>query len=264
MAALREYFGEYVAIAARHGAGVLLETPTWRAAPDWAPHLDRTPAEFDALNRRAVQLLLELRTATPDVRPFLVSGCIGPRGDGYAPAARLEPGEAADYHRSQITSLRDAGADLIGALTMTHATEATGIARACSDRGIPVVISFTVETDGRLPSGESLGEAIQAVEAGAPGAVAWFMVNCAHPTHFQHVLTSDEPWPARVRGIRANASDKSHAELDEATELDAGDPLALADLYRSLRERLPGLAVIGGCCGTDHRHVAAMCAALLG
>lgn len=263
VAALREYFAGYVAIARRHGAGVLLETPTWRAAPDWAEPLGRSPEELDGMNRRAVDLLAAIREDSPDVRPFLVSGCIGPRGDGYRPDRRLDAEAAAAYHRRQIAALRDAGADLVGALTMTHATEAAGIAVAARECGIPVVISFTVETDGRLPGGESLPDAIALVEDVAPDAVAWFMVNCAHPTHFRDVLDAGAGWVHRIRGVRANASEKSHAELDEATELDAGDPAALGRLYRELRDRLPRLAVIGGCCGTDHRHVSAMCASLL-
>jgi S-methylmethionine-dependent homocysteine/selenocysteine methylase len=144
---------------------------------------------------------------------------------------------------------------------MTYVEEAIGVARAARRAGLPAAISFTVETDGRLPSGQDLGEAIEQVDADA--APAYFMINCAHPTHFEAVLEGGGGWRERIRGLRANASTKSHAELDEATELDSGDPADLGARYAGLRELLPELTVVGGCCGTDHRHVAEICDAWL-
>jgi S-methylmethionine-dependent homocysteine/selenocysteine methylase len=160
----------------------------------------------------------------------------------------------------QIASFVGTAADLISALTLTYADEAIGIVRAAQAAGMPVAISFTVETDGRLPSGESLGEAVEAVDEQTGGAAAYFMINCAHPTHFEHVLEDAGPWLGRIHGVRANASTKSHAELDEAEQLDEGDPADLAARYRELRERMPNLNVVGGCCGTDHRHIDQICA----
>jgi homocysteine S-methyltransferase len=127
-----------------------------------------------------------------------------------------------------------------------------------------VVISFTVETDGRLPSGQALHQAIKQVDAETAGAAAYFMVNCAHPTHFADALEDVGPSVDRIRGLRANASAKSHAELDEAEELDEGDPVELAQHYLDLAPQLRNLTVVGGCCGTDHRHIAAICAAWVG
>lgn len=262
---LRRYFARYAAIAARHGAGFVFESPTWRASADWGERLGLAPRELARLNRDAIALLAALRASTTEVAgTMLVSGNLGPRGDGYSPASRMTVAEAERYHRAQIDQFVDTDADMVSAFTMNYVEEAAGIARAARKAGMPSVISFTVETDGRLPTGMALGEAIAQVDDATDGGPAYYMINCAHPVHFAHALEAGAPWLERVRGIRANASTRSHAELDEATELDAGDPEDLGRHYRALRERLPSLAVYGGCCGTDHRHVAAICEGALG
>jgi S-methylmethionine-dependent homocysteine/selenocysteine methylase len=187
--------------------------------------------------------------------PFVISGCVGPHDDGYDPAELLTASAARDYHATQIRTFAGTAADMISAITMTYADEAVGIARAAADAGMPSAISFTVETDGRLPSGQPLGEAIEQVDGETDGAPAYYMINCAHPTHFEAELAPGERWVQRIGGLRANASTKSHAELDEATELDEGDPEDLGERYADLAGKLPKLRVVGGCCGTDHRHV---------
>ena len=250
---LRSYYAPYLELARERGTGFVLESPTWRASPRWAAELDVSTEELDALNRRAIALMEELRESAGV--PAVISGCIGPQDDGYNPSTMLSAAEARDYHSAQITTFRDTAADMVTALTMTYADEAAGLAQAAGDAGLPVAISFTVETDGRLPSGQDLGDAIEAVDAATGGAPAYYMLNCAHPTHFDAVLEPGAAWGERIRGVRANASAKSHAELDEAEELDEGDPDDLAERHAALRERLPKLTVLGGCCGTDHRHV---------
>ena len=241
------------------GVGIVLETPTWRANQDWAERLGHSAAELAALNRRSVELLAELRAEyEPDATPIVISGCVGPRGDGYVVGDTMTAEEAEAYHAVQIGTFAGTAADLVTALTMTYADEAVGIVRAALAAGLPVVISFTVETDGRLPSGQPLHEAIEEVDERTGGAAAYFMVNCAHPSHFESVLDPDAGWTSRIRGLRANASRMSHEELDAAEELDAGDPEELAADYVSLRASLPQLRVLGGCCGTDHRHIEAM------
>jgi homocysteine S-methyltransferase len=258
--ALRRYFDAYAAVAAEHGVGLVLESATWRASPDWAARLGHSAADLERLNRAAIELLVEVRDAQPPGGPpIVISGCVGPRGDGYVAGQRMSASEAERYHAVQIGTFAALAADLVTALTMTYPEEAVGIVRAAGAAGLPVVISFTVETDGTLPAGESLAEAIEHVEAETGGAPAYYMVNCAHPTHFEAVLEPGAAWAARIRGLRANASTLSHAELDEAETLDDGDPDDLAARYVALRERLPRLGVLGGCCGTDHRHVRAMC-----
>ncbi len=255
--ALRDYFAGYVSLARDRGVGLLLDTPTWRANRDWGERLGYTAARLERVNRDGVELVAGLREEGGP--PIVVSGCIGPRGDGYRADAQMTTAEAERYHAPQVETFAGTDAELVSALTMTYAEEAAGIARAAAAADIPVVVSFTVETDGRLPSGQALDEAIEQVDAESDGAPAYFMINCAHPTHFEHVLAQGEPWLERLGGLRANASRKSHAELDESDELDEGDPQDLGERYAALRPRLPRVTVIGGCCGTDHRHVAAMC-----
>jgi S-methylmethionine-dependent homocysteine/selenocysteine methylase len=261
LAALRGYYASYVAIAERHGVGIVLDTPTWRANPDWGVRLGYSADALGDVNRRGVTLLEEVRAEAGDVE-MLISGCIGPRGDRYVVGDAMRPDEAQAYHSAQISTFAGTEADLVSALTLNYADEATGIAQAAAEAGIPSVISFTVETDGRLPSGQELRDAVAEVDAATDGAPAYYMVNCAHPTHFENVLA--EGGLERVRGLRANASMKSHAELDEAEDLDQGDPDDLAERYRAIRPLMPGLNVVGGCCGTDERHIEAICSAFAG
>jgi S-methylmethionine-dependent homocysteine/selenocysteine methylase len=257
---LLSYFEPYVAIARRHEVGFVVDAPTWRASLDWGRQLGYGAFALAEANRRAVSLADEVRSgAERDGIPSVISAAVGPKGDAYLPDRPLSVAEARDYHRAQVESLADTDADMISALTMTSPEEATGIALAARDADIPSVISFTVETDGRLPSGHTLRQAVEQVDAETEGSPAYFMVNCAHPSHFAGALADDGPWLERVRGIRANASKKSHAELDDSSELDDGDPAALATDVLALRSLLPSLNVLGGCCGTDDRHVAAIC-----
>ena len=259
---LRRYYDGYLLIARELGAGLVIETPTWRANPDWAARLGYSPEPLDAVNRAAVEFAEEVRaTATADGVTAVVSGCIGPRGDGYEVGEAMTAEGAERYHAVQIRSFAATTADQVTALTMTNAEEAIGIVRAAVAVDIPVVISFTVETDGLLPTGQSLAGAIEQVDEATDGAAAYFMVNCAHPTHFGIALDHGGPWRERLLGVRANASARSHAELNEATELDEGDPNDLAARHVALRDKLPAVTVLGGCCGTDARHVAAICAA---
>ncbi|HEX2410724.1 MAG TPA: homocysteine S-methyltransferase family protein [Solirubrobacteraceae bacterium] len=250
--ALRRYYAPYVAIAREEGLGVVLDTPTWRASRDWGERLGYPPDQLAEANRRAVELIREIADSEPDV-PTVLNGVVGPRGDGYVVGETMTADEAAEYHGEQVRTFADAGVDMVSAITMPYMEEALGIARAAEAVGVPSVISYTVETEGRLPSGQALREAIEQVDADT--RPAYFMINCAHPTHFADVLEDDGEWRERIGGLRANASRMSHAELDEATELDDGDPSELGAEHGELRERLPSVCVLGGCCGTDARHV---------
>lgn len=262
IAHLAAYYERYLVIAREQGVGAVLESPTWRANRDWAARLGYDADALADANRRAIGLMLELRARfeTPHL-PLVISGNVGPRGDGYRADVRMSADEARRYHAAQIQVFAATDADLVSAFTLNYAEEAIGIVGAARDAAMPVVISYTVETDGRLPSGESLGEAIQRTDEETGGYAAYFMLNCAHPDHLLELDTLDRGVLGRIRGLRANASRKSHAELDESTELDPGDPRELGGQYRALRDRLPGLRVLGGCCGTDHRHLAAIFAA---
>src|SRR6185295_8244928 len=185
-------------------------------------------------------------SAAADGITAVVSGCIGPRGDGYDPAHAMTSEEAERYHSAQIGTFADTSADQVTAMTITNAEEAIGIVRAAAAAGVPVAMSFTVETDGRLPTGQSLHEAIEQVDAETDTGADYFMINCAHPTHFASALNREGTWRRRLVGLRANSSVRSHAELDEATELDEGNPTELAAQHVALRGRLPGVRVLGG------------------
>jgi len=253
---LRHYFERHANIARDADSGFIAEAPTWRANPDWGSRLGYDRHRLEAINKEAITLLTDIRDRHErDRRDYVISGCIGPRGDGYDPSLRTTADDAESYHAQQIATFADTQADIVSALTMTNTEEAIGITRAAQRAGIPAVISFTVETDGRLPSGTPLGDAILEVDAATDHGPAYYMINCAHPTHFEHALEAGGRWLGRLRGIRANASRRSHAELDTATELDAGDPYELAGEYASLVASYPGLTILGGCCGTDERHI---------
>jgi len=253
---LRKYFRDYMEIARSLEAPLILESATWRANPDWAEKLGYSMDALDEANRLSIEMLTELRNEFEQAgQPLIVSGCVGPRGDGYSSEESMDAEQAKLYHLRQVGVFKEAGADVVTAITMTYENEAIGIADAAAEIGIPCVISFTVETDGTLPNGSSLEEAIRTVDERSEAPPAYYMINCAHPSHFANVLEGDGEWLGRIRGTRVNASKMSHAELDEAEELDEGDPAELASDHEALARSLPNLNVAGGCCGTDARHV---------
>jgi S-methylmethionine-dependent homocysteine/selenocysteine methylase len=257
-ARLDRYYAEHVQLALGAATGIVLETATWRANPDWGAKLGYDTMRLAAVNRLAVTELIRLRgqMETP-ATPIVVSGNLGPRGDGYRDDTRMSIGAAQAYHAPQIEAFAAADADMVSVFTMNYVEEAIGVGRAAHAASMPIAVSFTLEIDGQLPSGMTLREAINATDDATSGAPVYYMINCAHPSHFAHLFDGGD-WQQRLRGVRANASKRSHAELDEATELDIGDIDELAQGYRALAGHLPKLAVVGGCCGTDCRHVAAI------
>lgn len=265
LALLRSWYRRFGGIAADSGCGLVLESPTWRANADWGALLGHDADALERFNRRAIELMLEIRAEVERPgRAVLICGNLGPRGDGYVADRRMGVEQARAYHARQIETFAGTQADLVSVFTMNYSDEAIGVALAARDAGMPAVVSFTVETDGSLPSGETLRDAIERTDAATGGTVLHYMVNCAHPTHFARRLEEGGAWIERLRGIRANASCLSHAELEVSTELDDGDPDDLAGQYLGLRRALPGLRVVGGCCGTDDRHVEAIARALFG
>lgn len=264
VAALRKYFRTYAELAKELGVGIVLESATWRANSDWGTKLGYTADELAEANRKAIALLEEVRSDmdAADITTVL-SGCIGPRGDGYVPANTMSVEEAEEYHSVQIRTFGSTAADMVCAITMNYPEEAIGVAQAARSAGIPSAISFTVEIDGRLPTGEPLAAAIDRVDDATSSAPAYYMINCAHPSHFEPVLLEGGRAILRIRGIRANASRMSHAELNEAPALDIGNPAELGAEYAELKRLLRNLTVLGGCCGTDHRHVEAIARACL-
>lgn len=260
--ALHNYFNTYGALAQTYKMGLVLESPTWRSSADWGQRQGYGAAALADVNRRAIALLQLTRTTYATAQsPIVISGCIGPRGDGYSPDSIMSTAAAEQYHQEQVDTFRDTAADLVSAITMTYPQEAIGIARAAKNAQMPVVISFTVETDGKLPTGMSLEDAIYIVDEATDSHPAYYMINCAHPIHFDRAILNQGAWVERIRGIRANASMMSHAELDESETLDEGNPQDLGERFYQLKQQLPHLNVLGGCCGTDHRHIEAICKA---
>jgi homocysteine S-methyltransferase len=254
-AALERYLRSYLELARSRGTGFILDTQTWKAHPHWAGDLGATDAELKQVNRDAVAFIAGLREEfSANREPIVLNAVVGPRGDAYAPEDLVAVGDARGYHARQLGWLAETEVDMATAMTFTQSGEAAGFALAAEDVGLPCTISFTVETDGRLPSGEPLDEAITRVDAESGRTPAYFMINCAHPDHFMHIL-EDDAWARRIRGIRCNASRCSHAELDASETLDDGDPVELAGQYGVIRSRMPWLNVFGGCCGSDIRHV---------
>ena len=254
--ALRKYFRTYAEIAKRFGTGLVLESATWRASADWGTRLGYAAEALAEANRRAIRLLGEIRNEYESDRiQVVISGCVGPRGDGYIPSNTMSEKEAEAYHTEQVGAFAETAADMVCAITMNYVEEAVGITRAAQHAAMPVAISFTVETDGRLPTGQTLKAAIEQVDRATSRYPCYYMNNCAHPTHFEHMLAEGEPFVQRIRGLRANASRMSHAELNESPDLDVGNPSELGLQYAHLKSRLRHLNVMGGCCGTDHRHI---------
>jgi S-methylmethionine-dependent homocysteine/selenocysteine methylase len=259
--ALRRYYEGFLELAREYQVGFTLDTPTWRASESWGARLGCSPRRLAEVNREAAEfgqgLREEWQTATT---PVAICGALGPAGDAYRPERELGAGEAEDYHAAQVAAFAAAGVEMVSGYTLSYVEEAIGMVRAAGAAGLPVSLSFTVETDGRLPSGEPLADAVERLDAETGTAAEYLMVNCAHPSHFAAELGGGGEWVRRIGGVRANASRRSHAELDEAEDLDSGDPAELGREYAALVPSLPDLRVLGGCCGTDRRHVASICA----
>jgi homocysteine S-methyltransferase len=263
VAQLESYFRPYLDIAIENRAGIILDTPTWRCSQGWTRQLGYSVMDTEYFNQASVDFLVKLRDRHQSAdTPIVINGVIGPQGDGYDPRNIMSSAEAERYHRHQVEVFANTAADMVSAITIPYVEEAIGVARTAASARIPSVISFTVETDGRLPTGMPLAEAIEKTDAQTDSAPAYYMINCAHPTHFRHLLDGDESWMQRIYGVRANASCMSHAELDAASELDDGNPREFGEEYRQLQQRLHNLRVVGGCCGTDYRHIAEVCRAL--
>ncbi len=254
--AMASYFREFLALAGEQDTGFILDSQTWKAHKHWADDLGANEAELRAANEDSIDFIAGLRDEfSSNSKPIVLNGIMGPRGDGYVADLEVAAHIAEDYHAQQIAWLADTQVDMVTGTTYTQANEAIGLVRAARAAGLPVVISFTVETDGTLPTGQPLGEAIELVDEATESAAAYFVVNCAHPDHFFHLLEGNG-WARRIRGIRCNASRLSHAELDMCETLDPGNPEELAGQYVELRKRMPWLNILGGCCGTDLRHIA--------
>lgn len=262
--AVADYFRGFLSLARKMEAGFILDSATWKAHMHWAADLGASEADLRVANHDAIAFAAALRDEFPgNAKPIVLNGLLGPRSDAYAPGVDISPAEAEAYHARQIGWLAETEADMVTAATIPQSGEAVGFVRAAEAAGMPAVVSFTVETDGRLSTGEPLADAVRRVDDETSGAAAYFMVNCAHPDHFADRL-EDADWCRRILGLRCNASRKSHAELDNSETLDPGDPDELSGQYKDICARLPWMNVFGGCCGSDLRHVTAIARAVAG
>ncbi|CAF1443227.1 unnamed protein product [Adineta steineri] len=259
---MKNHIAKFVKVGQKYNVGVILETPTWRANPDWINKIDFSGEDVISINSKAVDLINDIRNEYQTEKvPIVINGVVGPRGDGYNPTVVMSADEAQVYHTAQIDALSKTNADMITAVTLNYPEEAIGIARAAKEVHMPVAISFTLETDGKLPTGQTLKEAIELVDNATQNLPVYYMINCAHTSHFDHVLNPEEPWVRRIHGIKGNASKKSHAELNESTVLDDGNPVDFGQCNQILSHKLKNLNILGGCCGTDTRHVEETCKA---
>ena len=262
-ARIADYFRCFLDLANQYDAGFILDSQTWKAHRHWANDLGASDAELREANRDSIAFISGLRDEfSNNARPIVLNGIIGPTSDAYASDWRATADEATLYHARQIDWLAETEVDMVTATTFPHAGEAIGLVRAAQRAGLPVVVSFTVETDGRLPTGQPLADAIRTVDDATGGGAAHFMVNCAHADHFFHVF-DDSEWTRRVRGLRCNAPRRSHAELDGCSVLDDGDPAEFGAQYAAIVRRMPWVNVLGGCCGSDLRHVTQIAAAVV-
>ena len=261
---MARYFRHFLSLALETQAGFILDSQTWKAHMHWAEDLGATEDELRHSNQNSVEFIAGLRDEFEEnTKPIVLNGLIGPRGDAYAPEVEVSAQEAEEYHAKQIGWLAGTDIDMVTALTFTQSDEAIGVVRAANKVGLPIAVSFTVETDGNLPTQQPLNEAIDAVDKATGAGAAYFMVNCAHPDHFSNVLENAE-WARRIRSIRCNASRKSHAELDQSETLDDGDPIEFGDQYRAIKAKMPWLNIFGGCCGSDLRYVTQIARTLVG
>ena len=261
--ALREYYTAFASIAAKLGTPFIFDSLTYRASRDWGALLGYSANALAEMNHKCFELYCECAAdAGLIAENTVISGCVGPKGDAYHTNQELTPERAQAYHSEQIDTFKAAGADIVTALTLNTTGEAIGIAKASAQAGIPSVISFTIEKDRKLRSGETLKQAIEMVDAATSNAPAYYMINCSHPVDFGPALTN-EPWASRIRGLRANASSLDHGTLCQLGHLEEGDPDELARQYVDIRAAHPAMNVFGGCCGTDYAHVEKIGRALL-
>lgn len=246
VADLTTMYTAYLEVAARHGFVPLMSGLDYRASADSAGKLGISPARLADYQRRAIDFLRAVARPFEDRFPELyVAGVVGPRGDAYGTGGTMTAEEAEEYHSAQIATLRECGVDLVSAMTFNNVPEAVGVARAAHRAGLPLSMSFMVNAEGRINSGPTLAEAIQAVDGEAGDARPDFYgINCSHPVEFSAALDGG-PWLDRIRSLRPNASTAEKQALCESDELDAGDPVELGGQARDISTRLPQVDIWG-------------------
>jgi S-methylmethionine-dependent homocysteine/selenocysteine methylase len=253
---IRDIYRRYFDVAEKHDTGMLIVGHDYRASPDWGAKLGYTPEGLADMERRTIGFLDSIRREYEDrVSDVYIAGGVGPRGDAYGTGGGITEAEAEDYHSVQLTTLKSTPADMAIALTINNIAEAVGIVRAAESIDIPIGISLTLTTEGRLGSGPTLRDAIETIEEKTNGAAAWFGTNCSHPLEFASALADDGPWRDRLRYVRPNAAKMDKVALCKLGHLEDGDPVELGEQMGGVARRFPRADILGGCCGTDERHL---------
>ncbi len=197
------YFQPFYEIAKKAESGFILESLTWRASRDWGEKLGYSKQALAEANRLAVDVNAERRRRWEGLgKPIVLSGCIGPRRDAYDAENGMSIDQSRLYHEAQIETLATTETDVITAATLNNPEEGVGIVQAAQECDIPVILSFTLESNGGLPNGQSLSAAIRSVDDATDGYVSYYGINCAHPTHFEHLFSSGDSCLNRVRAVR--------------------------------------------------------------
>lgn len=243
----------YVNISEKYNVNIIIETPTWRCSKKWSKLLNCENSDIEKINREAVNIVKSIKKNN---KKIIISGNIGPIDDGYVISNKLTIEELKEYHSEQIYILANENVDIISAFTINYVEEAIGITLVCKDINIPLVISFTLNIDGKLPSGMTLEDSIKYIDKYTNYYPMYYMINCAHPKHFISLFKdNNSDWIKRIKGIRSNASDKSHEELNNSKKLDIGNIVELSNYCKNIRKENKHINIFGGCCGTDENHV---------
>ena len=254
---LGDIYRQYLSIGQRHNLPMLTLAPTWRANPERTARAGCGPV--DKLNSDCVEFLKEICTEFGAYQERLyVAGLLGCRHDAYKPAEALNADAAEQFHAPQVKALAASRVDFIKAATLPAVSEALGIARAIAQTGIPCVLSFVIRPDGNVLDGTPLQKAVAQIDNETDQAPIFYMVNCVHPSVFMEAMStetgSDGNLSERVIGFQGNTSSKSPEELDNLPYLDTTAPEPFAELMLRIHRTL-GTRILGGCCGTDNRHV---------
>lgn len=253
---IRNMYRRYFDVAAAHDTGILAMGHDYRASPDWAQKLGYSAADLTRFQHRTMQFLDDVRAEYADrVSDAYITACIGPRGDAYGTGGDISASEAEDYHAVQLGNLEGTAADMAVAATFNNIPESIGVIRAANRMGIPIGVSLTLTPEGRLRSGPTLREAVETIDEVTGGAAEWFGTNCAHPLEFEPALDDAGPWLDRLRYVRPNAAKMDKLALCELGHLEDGDPVELGEQMGEVARRFPRADILGGCCGTDERHL---------
>jgi len=251
--ALSALWQEYIDIARQHSLPFLATTPTRRA------NRDRVGASSFSEHIIADNVAFLRKIQQNSGIEMYVGGLMGCKGDAYTGEGALSEEDSFDFHRWAADRFREAGADFLYAGIMPTLPEAAGLARAADSTGLPYIISFTIQQDGKLIDKTTIADAIRYIDSVTQSKPVCYMTNCVHPAIVFKALSrpfNDIPLvKERFRGIQANTSPLSYAELDGAVDLHCSEPAAFAEEMLKL-SGCGDFQIWGGCCGTDCRHMA--------